>query len=292
MLFLPKRKKSRDQYVTPGVITDLNPSSWEKHRFGLSESRWKNLAKKTILITGAGTGYGKSISIALALAGCEVFLTGRREEKLRETAEEIKTFGTINYKCHILPADLTDTSQVKNVVNKIKGETDSLYGLVHCAALATKNNANPLQSETFETWENLFRTNVTAPWFLTREMFPHMVKEKSARIILFSSGAGWAFTSGFGPYNVSKAALNNLTVSMAEEFTASYPNNDIQINAIQPGEARTEMNQGSKINPFAVVNMTLLLLSHSENGPNGKFFHRDGRHLEFTDSKPFWYPLN
>lgn len=292
MSFLFYRKTSNRDFVTPGVRTDFDPIEWKSHRFGLFESRWRELRGKKIWITGAGTGYGRALSIALACAEAEIYLTGRREEKLRETAEEIKSFGAINYKYHILPADITDAGQVVDVTNKIRSVTDSLYGLVHCAALVTENNNQPLQNETFETWENLFRTNVTAPWFITQKIFPHMINCKSVRIIFFSSGAGWAFTSGFGPYNVSKAALNSLSSSLAVELSETYPDKDIQINVLQPGEARTEMNQCSKISPFAVANMSLLLLSHSKNGPNGKFFHRDGRHLEFTYSKPFEHPIN
>ena len=54
-----------------------------------------------------------------------------------------------------------------------------------------------------------------------------------------------------------------------------------------PGEARTEMNAGSTASPYAAVGMTLTLLSHPPGGPNGGFFHRDGRHLAFAYSPPF-----
>ncbi|OGQ34460.1 MAG: hypothetical protein A3F16_02215 [Deltaproteobacteria bacterium RIFCSPHIGHO2_12_FULL_43_9] len=279
MPFWFKRKKSKTDYFTPGVRTDLAPSRWRSHHFGLQESRWKSLGNKKFWITGAGTGYGRAISIALACANAEIFLTGRREEKLRQTVSEMKTLGIVEPHCHILHCDITDATQVRGAVKKINEGTDSLHGLVHCAALVTKNHNKPLQNESFETWENLIRTNVTAPWYLTREIFPHMIRGNSARVIFFSSGAGWASTPGFGPYNVSKAALNTLSASLAAELLETYPGQDIQINVLEPGEARTEMNQGSDISPFAVANMTLLLLSSPPNGPNGMFFHRDGREL-------------
>jgi NAD(P)-dependent dehydrogenase (short-subunit alcohol dehydrogenase family) len=118
-----------------------------------------------------------------------------------------------------------------------------------------------------------------------------MLKEKAIRIIFMTSGAGWSFLSGYGQYNISKAALNSLTACFAEECQAGYPDSDIQINGLDPGQAKTEMNPGSERSPFSVVAMALLLLSHPENGPNGKFFSHDGRHLSFCNSLPYDKPL-
>lgn len=104
----------------------------------------------------------------------------------------------------------------------------------------------------------------------------------AVRVIFVTSEAGWAFTPGAGSYNMTKAALNNLSASMAAEYAESFPDIDIQMNALVPGEARTEMNQGSPYSPYTVVSMTLILLSHPKGGPNGRFFYRDGRHLQFA----------
>jgi NAD(P)-dependent dehydrogenase (short-subunit alcohol dehydrogenase family) len=103
-------------------------------------------------------------------------------------------------------------------------------------------------------------------------------------VVFLTSEAGWAATPGVGPYNVSKAAVNALSASFAAECAQRYQECDIQINALIPGEARSEMNQGSSISPYTVVPMTLALLSHPPAGPNGRFFHRDGRHFSFAYS--------
>ena len=80
-------------------------------------------------------------------------------------------------------------------------------------------------------------------------------------------------------------------MSFAAECSAKYPKKDIQINVLDPGEAKTEMNQGSPNSPFSVVTMVLVLLSQPIGGPNGYFFHRDGRHLSFGHKKPFLLDL-
>jgi NAD(P)-dependent dehydrogenase (short-subunit alcohol dehydrogenase family) len=114
-----------------------------------------------------------------------------------------------------------------------------------------------------------------------------MLRGATVRVVFMSSGAGWAFTPGFGHYNVSKAALNSLAASLAEECGARYPDADMQINVLNPGEARTEMNEQSTRSPFAAAGMTLLLLSHPRGGANGCFFHADGRHLAFGAAAPY-----
>jgi len=102
-----------------------------------------------------------------------------------------------------------------------------------------------------------------------------------------TSEAGWAFTPVVGPYNVGKAAVNNLGASLAAECAAHCSDTDVQINVLVPGEARTEMNQGFANSPFSVVCMMLALLSHPPGGPNGCFFHRNGRHLAFAYAQAF-----
>ena len=110
-------------------------------------------------------------------------------------------------------------------------------------------------------------------------------------MLFISSGAGWAFTPGVGPYNVSKAALNNLGASMAAECAAKHPGLDIQMNVLVPGEARTEMNQGSNESPYSIVCMALLLLSHPAGGPNGRFFHWDGGYCSFCNASEYEKPI-
>ncbi len=278
-------------WVTDKVIQNADPAKWMEHRYGLTPERWNRLKGKSFWITGAGTGYGRCLSIALASAGAHVFLTGRRKEKLFESLAKIKSLGISINNCCIVEADITDIEQIKRACNKIKGLCSSLYGLINNAALPPREIFFPLQDETLDYWNRLMRTNVTAPWLLTREIFLHMKIGGEVRVLFMTSESGWAFTSGFGPYNISKSALNNLSASLAKEYSTSFPDMDIQMNAIVPGEARTEMNQNSAESPFSVVSMALILLSHPQNGPNGMFFHRDGRHLQFAYSLPYNKPL-
>jgi NAD(P)-dependent dehydrogenase (short-subunit alcohol dehydrogenase family) len=269
----------------------MDMAGWENHRFGLSKERWNRLQGKRIWITGAGTGYGRCMAIALAAAGAHLFLTGRREQKLRETIQEMRSL-EIQTPCEILPADLSSEDEIRQVCERVV-RIGPLYGLVHNAAVSSTHGENPLQNSSVQDWDHMFQVNVRAPWLMSREIFPHMLSSSGeVRMLFITSEAGWAFTPGFGPYNISKAALNNLAASLAQEYVTTHPQADIQINSLVAGEAQTEMNPGSQISPFAIVPMALLLLSHLPKGPNGKFFHRDGRSLEFAYAKPYSYALS
>jgi NAD(P)-dependent dehydrogenase (short-subunit alcohol dehydrogenase family) len=278
---------------TSEVLENADPKKWKEHLFGLTIERWKRLSGRSFWITGAGTGYGRSMACALAAAGAHVFLTGRRIEKLQDSLEEMSSvFGVSTEKCYLIPADLTRYEDILEACEKVKNLCNSLYALVNNAAIPSMPGSRyPLQNDLEEYWERIMATNVKAPWLLTRTIFPHMLKGSQIRVLFITSEAGWADTTGFGMYNVSKAALNSLGVSMAKEYADSFPGVDIQMNIISPGEARTEMNQGSSVSPYSIVSIVLLLLSHPPGGPNGKFFHRDGRHLQFCNTRPYEYSL-
>jgi NAD(P)-dependent dehydrogenase (short-subunit alcohol dehydrogenase family) len=279
-------------FATPGVRQAAPPELWREHLFGLTLARWEALAGHSWWVTGAGTGFGQAIAVALALSGARVFLSGRRADKLATTGEWAASLGAPRDHCVALPCDITDDAQIEEAPRRIGALGGKLRGLVHCAALPNPGGSPwPLQALPLAQWEALMRLNVTAPWLLTRAAMAHMVPNGTARVVLLSSEAGWAWTPTVGPYNVSKAALNNLGMSLAGEYAASHPDCDTQINVLVPGEARTEMNQGSTDSPFSAVSMTLMLLSHPTGGPNGHFFHRDGRHLAFAHRLPYHEPL-
>ena len=278
---------------TPSVLENADPKNWKEHMFGISQERWKRFSDQAFWITGAGTGYGRSMTGALAASGAKVFLTGRRIEKLEESLGEIRNvFGIDTENCHLILADLRREEEILRACEEVRGLCDNLSGLVNNAAVPSKpGSMYPFLNDTLEDWQKTIDTNVTAPWLLTRTILPHMLKDSETRVLFITSEAGWADTAGFGIYNLSKAALNSLGHSIAREFTAHYPKADIQINVISPGEARTEMNQGSIISPYSIVSIVLHLLSHPAGGPNGRFFHRDGRHLEFCYTTPYARPL-
>lgn len=271
---------------TSGINQNADPSLWREHFFGLSETRWDRLKKRSFWITGAGSGYGQAVALALAAAGSLVFITGRSFQKLEATKLEGFRYKINTENLIPVVADITSEADLDSAIKHISGHTKVLYGLINSAALPQPDvGCFSLSNISKNCWNELMLTNITAQWLTTRAALPLLTIGKEARVLYLTSEAGWADSLGFGPYNVSKSAVNSLGASFASECSAKYPEKDIQINVLVPGEARTEMNQLSFNSPFAVVSMVLALLSHPTNGPNGQFFHRDGRHLSFGYSK-------
>ena len=283
---------SQKGVFTSGILQNLHPASWREHRFGLPQARWERLKGRDFWITGAGTGYGRCIALALAAAGARVFISGRRIEKLREAVDEGAALGIDVRRCIAVPVDIRSEDDLARAVRNIQLVTPSLYGLVNSAALPQSGEtAFPLTGQSAAAWTDLLTTNVTGQWLTCKAAMPLLDHGDGFRILFLSSFAGWASTPGFGPYNVSKSAVNTLGASLAAECTLRYPDKDIQVNVLVPGEARTEMNQGSTESPYAVVSMVLVLLSHPSGGPNGFFFNRDGRHLAFAYTQEYPQPL-
>ena len=259
--------------ATRGLLEYCDPRGWPVHHFGLPLTRWNALAGKTVWVTGAGTGFGAAIATMLAAAGGRPILTGRRREKLEEAREAMRSFGVDPAAATVLPCDVCNDAQLAGATGEIARRFGTLFGLVVCAALPQPQPTPwPLADSSRESWQSLVDTNLTAPWLTARAALPLMLGTGQVRVLLLTSEAGWADTPGFGPYNISKAALNSLGASLAAETAAHHPAADVQINVLNPGEARSEMNQGSTVSPYTAVAMMLALLSHPPHGPNGRFF--------------------
>jgi NAD(P)-dependent dehydrogenase (short-subunit alcohol dehydrogenase family) len=270
----------------------MHPGEWETHLYGLPRFRWDRLRDRSYWVTGAGTGYGRAIATGLASAGAQVFLTGRRAERLHETVAALEAFGVRGHRCHCVPADLTDPAQVEGAASAVDRIAGVLHGVVNNAAAPQRTTSRwPLQQESGGYWDDLMAINLKAHWRVTKAALPLMVKSGEIKVLFMTSGAGWSFAAGYGHYNVSKCGLNSLSACFAEECAACYPHLDVQINALDPGEAHTEMNQGSSRDPASIVQTVLVLLSHPDDGPNGRFFRHDGEPVGFCSALPYLRPL-
>jgi NAD(P)-dependent dehydrogenase (short-subunit alcohol dehydrogenase family) len=268
--------------ATGGI--SLAPADWPVHRFGLSQKQWDALRSLSVWVTGAATGYGRALATVLALAGAEVILSSRREALLIETAARVRDQIAPGARLHVLPVDLSRLKSLPTACVRALELCPNLSGLVNSAAVPQASSAaHPLLGDPIEDIDRMLRVNALAPWILSRELINACRGDRAIRIVNMSSRAGWADTPGFGPYNLSKAALNSLTRSLAAEARDAWPNADIQINALVPAQARTEMNQGSRDSPLLAVPMLLRLLTAGPGGGTGRFLLRDGSSLPFGD---------
>jgi NAD(P)-dependent dehydrogenase (short-subunit alcohol dehydrogenase family) len=187
------------------------------------------LEGKTVLITGASSGIGKATAINASRLGATVIITGRDENRLKETFDSLECTESSAHK--MILADLT----VEDDVKKLLTEVPALDGLVLCAG---KGLTLPLQFATREKFDDIFDVNFFAPVELLRMLFKKKLLQKSASVVLLASLGGTQIFSGSNSiYGASKSALNSIMKFAAKEFASRK----IRVNSICPGMVDTPL---------------------------------------------------
>lgn len=237
---------------------------------------------KTVLVTGAGDGIGKTIAIALAKAGAEVLLLGRTEEKLGLVYDEIEKSRQQNDQIvtpMVLPFDLdkAQNSDYEQLTQALTDQVGKLDGLVHCAGVLGQKTR--IQDYNTTAWDSVINTNISGAFKLTKCCLPMLEASENGRIIFTSSSVGKKGRAFWGAYAVSKFATEGLMQTLADE----YEQRSLNINAINPGATRTAMRQAAypAENPETVkdastlVNLYLFLLSEQSQSVNGQSVDAD-----------------
>ncbi len=188
------------------------------------------LKDKVAIITGSTSGMGRATAELFAREGAKVVVTGRNEERAKEVVEKIKSEG--NEAIYIV-ADMLKTEDLEKIVEKTIEEYDTVDILFNNAGMLS---VTPIGDLTMEEWENVFKVNVTAPFYLSQLVAPIMKEKGKGVIINTSSVAGAHAHHGMAAYVSSKHALSGLTKSMAWEFGP-----EVRANAILPGAIMTAM---------------------------------------------------
>ncbi len=190
-----------------------------------------NLKGVRSLITGAGGGIGRAISLRLAQAGCTVAVVDINAERVAETGELIREAGGVS---HVIMADVSLQSDVDRMVN----ETVSTFGgidlLVNNAGIGSASFIEQVRDEDMARVLNI---NLIGVIRITRAAVPHLKKSKRGRIVNISSVEGIRGSGLLPVYGSSKAGLIGLTRSNAVGL-ARY---NITVNALCPGPIQTDM---------------------------------------------------
>lgn len=185
-----------------------------------------SLENKTILVTGASSGIGRAIAIECSKMGASVIITGRNEERLKETHAQMEG----NQPDYIV-ADLSLPNDVQNLVQKIT----SLNGLVNCAGLT---KSLPFQFATRKNIDEVFNINFFAPVEISRLLVKNKKIKGGSSIVFISSISGVYYTIiGNSIYSASKGAINGIVKSMALELAPK----SIRVNCINPGMINTNL---------------------------------------------------
>ena len=183
---------------------------------------------KVAIVTGASSGIGRAIAVAMSEAGANVVLTGRDEERLQRAA------GDCPGETCIVAVDLVADDAPERIVSEALDAFGRIDTLVHSAGVFWPK---PLGEAPLEDFDMQWRVNVRAPYALTQAALPHLGRDST--IIFVSSIAGVVAFPNSAAYCASKGAVEQLTKALAVELSPQ----GIRVNGIAPGNIRTPMNE-------------------------------------------------
>jgi len=186
-----------------------------------------DLTGRVAVVTGANTGIGQGLAIALAEAGADVALVGRTPAE--ETAERVRTVGR---RAAIIGADLSTIAPVQEVVDQTLSKLGGLDILVNNAGIIRRSDALDFSEE---DWDSVIDTNLKSVFFLCQAAARHMVSKGRGKIINIASMLSFQGGIRVPSYTASKSGVAGLTKLLANEWAAK----GINVNAIAPGYIAT-----------------------------------------------------
>ncbi|SON55344.1 putative oxidoreductase YciK [Hartmannibacter diazotrophicus] len=193
----------------------------------------ETMDNRIALVTGASRGIGRAIALELAKAGHHVIAVARTQGGLEELDDEIQAAGG---SATLVPMDLTDSPAIDRLgltVYERYGRLDVLVG--NAGVLGP---LSPLGHVDPKRWDEVMRVNIDANWRLIRSFDPLLRQSPAGRAVFVTSGAAHKCRAYWGPYAVSKAALEVMVRTYAAENATT---SNVRANLLNPGALRTRM---------------------------------------------------
>ena len=232
------------------------------------------LKERVILVTGAGSGIGRAAAQAFAAHGASVILLGRNLRHLEETYDLIEEAG--GPKPAIMPMNLESATEheLNGMAVTIGQEFGRLDGILHNAAKLAM--LSRIDDYDLETWNEVLRVNLTAPFLITRACLPLLRASEDASILFTSDRIGRKGKAYWGAYGVSKFGLEGLMQILSEELEDS----SIRVNSIAPCPTRTSLrayaypaeDPNTLPEPATLLRSYLYLMGPDSKGVNGQAF--------------------
>ena len=247
---------------------------------------------RTYLITGGGSGIGKGVASGLVAAGASVMIVGRNPDRLAGAVEDIEAVaangGAIRYE----PTDVTNEDEVTRAVDAATAWHGRLNGVVHCAGGSL--TVGPITHIDSEAWRRTVDLNVNGTMYVLKHAGRELVRGGGGSFVGISSIAASNTHRWFGPYGVTKSAIDHMMMLAADELGASW----VRVNSIRPGLIRTDLVAASVIEspeisgdyalctPLPrfgevedVANLAMFLLSDAATWITGQCINVDGGHI-------------
>jgi NAD(P)-dependent dehydrogenase (short-subunit alcohol dehydrogenase family) len=233
------------------------------------------LANRTVLITGAGAGIGRTVARAFAAYGATVVLLGRTIPTLETLYDEIVAAG--HPQPALYPLDLAGAqpADYDDLADRLETEFGRLDGLLHNAA--ELGTLSPIEHYPVDTWARVIHVNLHASFVLTRACLPVLKRSPDASIVFTSDALGKRARAYWGAYAASKFAIEGLMQTLADELE---PSPAIRVNSLDPGPVRSRLRAHAYpaedprrlLSAEEIVGAYLYLMGPDSRGVSGQTF--------------------
>lgn len=220
------------------------------------------LQGKTAIITGAGSGIGAGIAVAMARQGVSLLICGRRAASLEHTATRIRAEGGTVV---AMPADISQEDDVQRLAAAAADHFQAVDYLVNNAGIG---GGGQIHQHTVSDWDRVMAVNLRGPFLMCRAFLPGMRQARGGHVINISSESAMEHYPGNGAYGVSKHGLNALGEYIQRENQAL----GIRVDTICPGMVVTEMSEHAPgldhdkcLYPDDIAELVLWLISRRSN---------------------------
>lgn len=230
----------------------------------------KPLQGRIALVTGASRGIGYHVARELGLAGAHVVAVARTQGGLEDLDDEIRAAGG---ETTLVPLDLADMAGIDRLGGAIHERWGKLDIMVANAAML--GSISPIGHVEAKVFEKLMTLNVTSVWRLIRSLDPLLRQSDAGRALILSSSVAHSARAYWGPYAASKAAVETLARSWAEENLQTR----LKVNSVDPGATRTAMRAQAAPgeDPLSLphpssVGASIARLAHPDVSETGKLY--------------------
>jgi NAD(P)-dependent dehydrogenase (short-subunit alcohol dehydrogenase family) len=183
------------------------------------------------LVTGASRGIGRAIALGLADSGADIIGVARTESALKDLGTDVEARGR---RFLSLPADVSDADAIPEVIAAAWGWQGGIDVLINAAGVIFRS---PTLEITPDEWDEVFRVNVKATFFLTQAVVQRMIDNGGGSIVNVASLAAQTVTGASVSYAATKAAVVQMTKVLAVRLAPT-----VRVNAVGPGYVRTSLN--------------------------------------------------
>ncbi|MUU78158.1 3-ketoacyl-ACP reductase [Winogradskyella endarachnes] len=192
------------------------------------------LKNRKAIITGGSRGLGKATAIAFAKEGIDVAITGRNEETLKATVEELKALGV---NATYAAFDISNYEDVKTNIKSLIDTLGTIDILVNNAGIAAFGSFIDME---VSQWSQIIQTNLMGMYYVTKEVLPHLIDKNEGDIINVSSTAGLNGNATVSAYSASKFAVIGMSQSLMKEVRK----NNIRVCTLTPSTIASDMSIG------------------------------------------------